>query len=174
MKYSISIPLNDEVLFVAQECQKRLHKLMGINYIMKNSFPHIDIISGSSYSIDKIISVTKKIKLHKKKIDLFGLGVFLTPKPLIYLRFKKSSFINKLRHSLLEDTKGLWESLSATVSEDIWTPKSTLAYNDLPLEKLSDALVCLNGIDLIKSMDITELAIIDFTKGERQVELVKL
>ena len=37
MKYSISIPLNNEALKIAKECQMRLNKFMGINTIMKNN-----------------------------------------------------------------------------------------------------------------------------------------
>ena len=176
MKYSIAIPLNSEALYVAKECQKRLNELMGINSIMKNnSDPHINIISGTNINLDKIVSVIRKMKFSNKKyVNLLGLGVFLTPAPLLYLRFNKSPFVEKLRNTLMEQTLPLWQTLSPSVNEDIWTPKCTLAYYDLSLDKLSDALICLDGISFQIIMEIKELSIIDFTKKERQVDLISL
>ena len=175
MKYSISIPLNNEVFSIAKECQKRIYESTGASIMKNNSNPHINIISGTTKNLDEITSVIKKIKIHKKKnIDLFGLGIFLTPEPLLYLRFKKSLFIEELRHSLLKDTLHLWQTLSTSVYNDVWLPKCTLAYHDLSLDKLSDAITCLNGINFINKMEIMELSIIDFTTNERQIDIIQI
>ena len=174
MKYSISIPLNNKALKIAKECQVRLDKFVGINSIMKNnSDPHINLFSGTTKNIDKIVDNIRNIKFNNEKyIKLLGLGVFLTPKPLLYLRFSRSPFVELLRNHLITHTFHLWKTLSSSVNEEIWTPKCTLAYYDLSLDKLSDALICLDGMNFRYRMEIKELTIIDFTEKERQIDLI--
>jgi len=176
MKYSISIPLNGEALLLARESQKILSEFLSIDSILKNnSLPHINLVSGTTRNIDQIFSIIKKLTFNRKKCtELFGLGVFLTPNPLLYLRFKNSPFVEELRFALIDETISLWESIDYSVSNDIWIPKSTIAYSDLSLINLSDALISLKHINFKLKMEITELSIIEFTNKECEVGKILL
>ena len=175
-KYSISIPLSGEALSLAEECQDRLKKEMSIDYVRDyNSGPHINIMSGTTACIDGIVSVIKKINSNENKvIELLGLGVLLTPEPLIYMRFSQSRFVRIIRAYLFDETSSLWDVLSKTVSDDVWIPKCTLAYNDVPVNRLSSAIDCLNDFDFNCSMKLSELSIIDFSEQEKEVIRVSI
>lgn len=176
MKFSISIPLNGNALSIAQDCQKILSELLDIKMIMKNNTsPHINLISGTIINPNQIISIIKKLRfIRARNTELFGLGVFLTPNPLLYLRFKNSPFISELRYVLDEATSFLWKPKDLMVLNDVWTPKSTIAYNDLSINKLSDVLMALKHIKFVTKMEITELSFIDYTKKETELERISL
>ena len=175
-KYSISIPLSGEVYRHAKTCQKKIYDSMSIKSTWThNAEPHINLISGSTNDIDNIVNSIKKFKLkNNKSCELLGLGVLLTPDPLIYMRFTNSVFLRELRFSLFNETLPLWSDLTNTVKDDIWMPKSTLAYKDFALNDLSKALISLNGIKFQSSMEISELCLIDFTDHEHEIKRISL
>ena len=170
-KYSIAVPLNSEAYNFAKKCQKSLHDNLSISSILiNNSDPHIDIMSGSTNNIDNIISLLHKTSFkHNKYTDFLGLGVLLTPDPLIFMRFTNSIFLRDLKKYLFAKTLPFWDTLTNSVDDDIWIPKCTLAYKDFSLNELSKALICLDEISINCRMEITELSVIDFTENEREV-----
>ena len=175
-KYSIAIPLNSEAYNFAKKCQQRLHNSLSISSVLiNNSDPHINIIAGSTNNIDNVISLLHKTSFkHKQFTDFIGLGVLLTPDPLIYMRFTNSVFLRELRKYLFTKTLPFWDTLINSVDEDIWIPKSTLAYRDFSLNELSKALICLEEININCRMEITELSVIEFTENEREVMRVNI
>ena len=149
---------------------------MSIDFVMSNnSAPHINIISGSTSSINEIISTIKKFKFNlDNTTELFGLGVLLTPEPLIYMRFSNSIFMRELRFSLVTQTLPLWDSLSQSVTDDFWLPKCTLAYKDFSTKNISEALSCLEDINFKYKMKIKELSVIDFTISEIEITRISI
>ena len=176
-KYSVSIPLSGKVYDLARKCQKVIYEGMSINSSYVNdSVLHINLISGTTEKIDKIISDIKKIKINKENnhSKLIGLGVLLTPDPLIYLRFTNSVFLKDIRYFLFKKTITFWDSLTDTVKDDLWIPKSTLAFKDFALTDLNKALVAVKDIELKLIMEINELSIIEFTDFEHEIERIKI
>ena len=176
MKYSVSIPLGGNALSIAKKTQKILSESLRIESILKNnSPPHINLVSGTTKNIEKIISAIQKLNFNNDKYtELIGLGVLLTPNPLLYLRFKNSAFFREIRYRIIKKTLHLWESIDQTALDDIWIPKSTLAYNDLSLINLSDALINLKHINFKALMEVEELKIIDFTEKEIIIDKIIL
>ena len=175
-KYSIAIPLNSEAYNFAKKCQQRLHNSLSISSVLiNNSDPHINIIAGSTNNIDNVISLLHKTSFKNKQFtDFIGLGVLLTPDPLIYMRFTNSVFLRELRKYLFTKTLPFWGTLINSVDEDIWIPKATLAYRDFSLNKVSKALICLEEMNNNFRMEITELSIIEFTETEREVVRINI
>ena len=176
-KYSVSIPLSGKVYDLAKKCQKMIYEGMSIqSSYVNNSEPHINLISGNTKNIDQIINDIKKIKINDENnyIKLIGLGVLLTPDPLIYLRFTNSVFIKNIRYFLFKKTITLWDSLTDTVKEDLWMPKSTLAFKDFALTDLNKALLSVKDIEFRLIMKINELSIIEFTDTEHEIERINI
>ena len=86
------------------------------------------------------------------------------------MRFTNSFFLREIRKFLLRKTSSLWNNLTETVQEEIWFPKSTLAYKDLSFADLPKALVPLKDIDFNLEMEVRELSVIDFTEKEYEVQ----
>ena len=175
-KYSIAIPLSSEAYNFAKKCQQRLHDSLSINSILNNgSDPHINIIAGSTNNIENVTSLLHKTSFkHKQFTDFIGLGVLLTPDPLIYMRFTNSVFLRELRKYLFTKTLPFWDKLINSVDDDIWIPKATLAYGDLSLIELSKALICLEETNINCRMKITELSVIEFTENEHEVARITI
>jgi mRNA-degrading endonuclease RelE of RelBE toxin-antitoxin system len=108
------------------------------------------------------------------RIKLIGLGVLLTPDPLIYMRFTNSVFLKNIRYFLFKKTITLWDSLTDTVKEDLWIPKSTLAFKDFALADLNKALLSVKDIEFRLIMEINELSIIEFTDFEHEIERINI
>jgi hypothetical protein len=170
-KYSIAIPLNNEAYNYAKKIQQKLYDDSAINSILlNNSDPHINIISGSTNNIENIINIARECPFSQPNFTkFFGIGILLTPDPLIFMRFTNSIFLRELKKYLHSQTLPFWDKLSSSVDNDIWLPKCTLAYRDFSLNELSEALLCLEGMNFSCRMEITELSIIDFTENEREV-----
>lgn len=176
-KYSVSIPLSGKVYDLAKECQKLIYEGMSIqSSYVNNSEPHINLISGTTKNIDKVISDIKKIKINNNNnySKLIGLGVFLTPDPLIYMRFTNSVFLKDIRSLLFKKTIKFWDSLTVTVKDDLWIPKSTLAFKDFALTDLNKALLSVKDIEFRLIMEINELSIIEFTDSEHEIERINI
>jgi hypothetical protein len=90
------------------------------------------------------------------------------------MRFTNSVFLRELRKYLFTKTLPFWDTLDNSVDDDIWIPKSTLAYRDFSLNELSKALICLEEINIHCRMEITELSVIEFTENEREVVRISI
>ena len=167
--YSISIPLSGEVYHLAKKCQKKIYDSMSIEstWIHNSEEPHLNLISGATNDIDNIIRSIKKFKfVNNKYCDLLGIGVLITPNPLIHMRFTSSLFLKEFRLNLFNETLQFWDSLTNTVNDDMWMPKSTLAFKDFTLNDLTKALIPLKDMKFQLRMEISEISIIDFTEHE--------
>ena len=174
--YSISIPLSGEVYHLAKECQKKIYNSMDIESTwIYNDELHLNLISGTTNKIDNIINSIKKFRFaNNKYCDLLGLGVLITPDPLIYMRFTNSIFLRELRFFLLQETLPFWDTLTNSVKDDMWIPKSTLAFKDFTLPDLSKGLMPLKDMKFQLRMDISELIIVDFTDYYNEVRRFKI
>ena len=96
-KYSIAIPLNNEAYNYAKKIQQKLYDDSAINSILlNNSDPHINIISGSTNNIENIINIARECPFSQPNFTkFFGIGILLTPDPLIFMRFTNSIFLRE-------------------------------------------------------------------------------
>ena len=85
------------------------------------------------------------------------------------MRFTNSAFLKELKKYLHTKYLPFWDKPSSTVNNDIWIPKSTIAYQDVSLHNLSKALMCLDEVNVNYKMKIHELSIIEFTESEREI-----
>jgi len=170
-KYSIAIPLSDHVYNLAKECQQRIYDSTSIESARIHvAEPHINLISGTSNNINDVICSINKFHFNNCKFcELLGIGVLITPNPLIYMRFTNSVFLRELRFYLFNKTLPLWDEINNSVQDDIWIPKSTLAFKDLTLNDLSKALISLKDLKFNFRMEISEISVIDFTENEHEV-----
>tara|TARA_Y100000389_G_C17468010_1_gene527495 strand:+ start:2384 stop:2917 length:534 start_codon:yes stop_codon:yes gene_type:complete len=175
-KYSVSIPLSDEAYNLAKSCQHLIYDSLSIKSLRTHvAEPHINLISGATNYIDDVVNIIKGFQYTEKKFcEVIGLGVLITPDPLIYLRFTHSVFLRELRHFLFRETLPLWDTLTGTVKDDIWIPKSTLAYKDFKINDLSKAILSLKGMKYQLMMKINELSIIDFTDKEHEIKRISI
>ena len=175
-KYSVSVPLSGKVYSLAKRCQNMMYESM----LIKSSWiygaePHINLISGTTKNIDDIISRIKKFKYKENKnCELIGLGVLMTPDPLVFMRFTNSLILKELRYFLFRETLPLWDSLTPTVMDNIWIPKSTLAFKDFALDNLCKALISVKDIKFQLIMEINELSIIEFTDKEYELKRISI
>jgi len=175
-KYSIAIPLSDEVYHLAKKCQERIYDFTSLeSKWIHGTEPHINLISGTTNNINNVISRINKFQFNNSKYcELLGIGVLITPDPLICMRFTNSVFLRELRFFLFNETLPLWDALTESVKDDMWIPKSTLAYKDLSLDDLSQALISIKDLKFQLRMTISELSVIDFTEHEHEIKRISI
>ena len=90
------------------------------------------------------------------------------------MRFTNSVFLKDIRSLLFKKTIKFWDSLTVTVKDDLWIPKSTLAFKDFALTDLNKALLSVKDIEFRLIMEINELSIIEFTDSEHEIERISI
>ena len=87
--YAICIPLNGETLKFSKTILNYLEKKYSIKFINnKNSRPHINLFSGTTSNIKKILKILKKNIKSKRRsnIEMYGFGAFLNKSPIIFFK----------------------------------------------------------------------------------------
>tara|TARA_B100000035_G_scaffold315477_1_gene336764 strand:+ start:8041 stop:8574 length:534 start_codon:yes stop_codon:yes gene_type:complete len=171
-KYSISIPLNHDAHIFSKKCQRLMYNTLSTRISYNEGVdPHINLISGTTDQIDIIVRNIEKFDYkNKKNCKILGFGILITPKPLIFMRFSNSIFLKEIRNFLLRETFSRWDTLTETVQEEIWFPKSTLAYKNFSFDDLPRMLGSLKDLDYNITMEVSELSVIDFTEKEHEVK----
>ena len=75
---------------------------------------------------------------------------------------------------MFQETLPFWDTLTNSVKDDMWIPKSTLAFKDFTLPDLSKGLMPLKDMKFQLRMDISELIIVDFTDYYNEVRRFKI
>lgn len=173
---SISVPLEGALLKKTNQLLTNLYKKYNIKFIRnKNCRPHINLFSGETThcsKIKKILNYNKK-KFKKIKLVTNGVGVFLSNKPTIYLRFKSNKLLYKIRHLLFKNRK-YWKKIDDSVQIDQWIAKTTLVHKDLSLNSFSSVSKYILKKNIVEKMYSKELIFLDFTKSEEEIDHIKL
>ncbi|MDB9908004.1 hypothetical protein OAD39_01485 [Gammaproteobacteria bacterium] len=174
--YSISVSLNGEALDKVYQCHEVLKNTFSIRFMSDKPIqPHINIISGQSSKIEAIISKLKKFKsTYKYSTNIIGLGILLTPAPLIYLRFTNSNLLQDLRKYVYQNTSTMWTEFHETTNENFWIPKSTIAFGDVSIQQISDVAESLSFIKFQCKMSVEELCIMECSEQEREIASIML
>lgn len=175
--YAVCIPLNGIILKKVSHLLNQVELNFSLKFInKKNSRPHINLFSGNTDNITKIINILRKNLINKdlnSEIKIFGYGAFLEKSPLIYIRFESSDYLKSIRE-LLFNKKKYWEKIDKTTYENKWIPKSTLFYKDLKINNFYKVIKYLNRSELPNKMNINEITIIDYSSSkEKEVESIK-
>ena len=173
---SVSIPLSDDTLNFVYNLLDEIEKKFLISFIKnKKTRPHINLISGKTDNLNKIIDLLKEnLNLKKpQETRLLGYGSFLSENPTIYIRFEIIEYLTFLRKIFFENDF-LWSDIDSSVKNNMWFPKSSIIHKDMKLNLMSDVIKFLNLQSLPKSMMIKEIIITNFTGIEKEVESFKL
>ena len=175
-KISISIPLSGKTLEFIINLLENLERKFSIKFIKsKKARPHINLISGKTNNLNKIVSVIKEnlyLSYHPE-LKLLGLGAFISHFPTIYLRFEIVEYLIFLRKVLFKKSN-LWDHIDESVKDNMWFPKSSIIHKDMDVGMTSDVIKYLNLQTLPESMMIKEISIINFSDIEKEVESFKL
>lgn len=174
--YSISINLNGQALENVQYCQNILKDKFSITYMSEKSVqPHINIISGESNKINSIINILKGFNPPPdRSTNIIGLGILLTPAPLLYLRFTNTVFLQQLRKYIYKNTSTMWSKLDETTDKNFWIPKSTIAFRDFSVQQISGVIDSLDSIKFQCLMSMEELCIMECLDQEIEIERFKI
>jgi hypothetical protein len=175
--YAVCIPLNGIILKKVRYLLNKVELNFTVDFIKKkNSRPHINLFSGTTDNITKIITVLKQNLISKNldnKIKIFGYGAFLKKFPLIYIRFENSNYLKFIR-KILFNKKKYWKKIDKITYKSQWIPKSTLFYRDLNIKNFYKIMKYLNKSKLPNKMSINELTIVDYSSSkEKEVGSIK-
>jgi 2'-5' RNA ligase len=173
-KYAVLLEIEGEMLKKATNIQMLLSEKFNIKYILDSS-PRSHITLESGFTINNFARFKKNLISLCKKITRFslqtkGLGIFLTEKPVIYIRWSNNIELLSLKNQLHEllkrsATKNIVENYSIDLD---WLPKTTLAYGDTKYENLSSVIKTIRELDFIESTKISSISIYSYVPGGKE------
>ena len=107
--------------------------------------PHITWHVASSYALTGLKSILSRWAVHKRPIvaQASGLGIFTGPTPVIYVRVFKDQRLINFQRRLWKAVIGTAVEPSAYYAPDAWMPHITLAYGEIPPDRLGCAVQAL-------------------------------
>jgi 2'-5' RNA ligase len=107
--------------------------------------PHITWHVAGSYTLPELQEILARWTAHKRAItaQASGLGIFSGPSPVIYVRVFKDQRLINFQRSLWKAVIHSAEEPSAYYAPDAWMPHITLAYGEIPPDRLGCAIQAL-------------------------------
>jgi 2'-5' RNA ligase len=169
---SIAFGLDGNLINKIRHSWKILKEDFNINYISKNNCqPHISLHSGSIKKTDlrELAIKLKMLKLRKFKINSPGTGIFISRKPIIFLRWETNSFIRIYRQLIKTETKKFFIKKYFYTNDNLWIPRSTIAYKDTSYANLESILNRLNFLFKKHTAEINSILLIDYSKNKEKI-----
>ena len=172
MKYkqiSISLGFEGSLNYKIKNSWKILKKEFNIEYISKNSCkPHINLHAGSikKTNIREIAIRLKKFKLRKFKIKSPGSAIFFSDKPNLFIRWETNLFIKKYREIIRNDLKKFFIKENIYTNNNLWIPRSAIAYKDISYSKLENISKRLKFLFQKHTVEVNYILLIDYSKGK--------
>ena len=169
---SISLLIKEECFSELFEAQKLLKNKLGIQFQLNNqSTPHINIFSGKIKDYNNFLKKLKTIDFPKTVLlRSMGLSLFLSQKPVLYIRYENKKNFAKLRKNL--KNSNLWYSADKFVKNKYWIPKTTIAHNDFLYQNISNICDVLSSFKFEKSFYSDTYSIIEYSEYEKEKELL--
>lgn len=175
LNLAIVIDLVDDVLLESTTIIQNLNLKYGIDFIYNSQkMPHIVLSVGQveSSEFEHLVITLESIldKLAVFEIESNGLGLFLSDKINLHIRWHQNQPLLDLKKRIENELKSVWEVDFNYNSEFRWIPKTTLAYNDINYVNLSK--INFNELKIhTKFMSVREISIVKFEEHKKEEEL---
>ncbi|MDP6426314.1 MAG: hypothetical protein QF443_04930 [Dehalococcoidia bacterium] len=177
--YAIVVNLTGNMLAATLDGWDVLRKIFHIKYISSRSpCPHITLSAGScNLNETDVVRLVKEIATDVKSFEISGngLGVFVVETPVVYVRWLLSDKLDNLHTLVHGDMKRIWSKFETHYTQEMWLPKTTLAFHDISYPKLPLVLEELKKIEFKQSMLVQNLSLLTFEKqGETLRETIPI
>ena len=175
-KLAIALSYKGKIISKIDNSWKILLKEFNIKYISEhNCKPHITLFAGNikKKDIAKVYLSLKKLKLKTFKIRSPGIGIFANKYPNLFIRWKKNLNITLLRNLIIKDVSKFFITKNLYTNDNLWEPRSTIAYKDLNYNHIENLFNKLNFLFKKNSAQIDYVLLIDYTIKERIVFKIK-
>jgi len=105
-------------------------------------YPHFSWNIGSDYDKNALTAAMCEIAagVAPLKVHTDGIGLFASPRPVLFIRVIRTPQLNDLHRMLWERMQSIASGLSLYYNPDTWQPHISLAYGDL----------CQNQVDAVR------------------------
>jgi 2'-5' RNA ligase len=168
-KISIAFSFDGNLINKLKYSWKILKNNFNINYISKNNCqPHISLCAGSIKEIDleKLTIKLKELKFRKFKIRSPGAGIFISEKPIIFIRWETNSFIRNYRQLIKSKTRKFFIKKNFYTTDNLWTPRSAIAYKDTSYANLESIFNRLKFLFMKHTVEVNCILLIDCSKNK--------
>ena len=161
MCYAIEIPLQGEIKRVAQIGVQKVKGDLGLNKEIESFKPHICLSAGWCSNEKLLCAKFEKIaeRCSSFQINSYGLGVFITEKPVIYIRWLQSTKLMSFFRDIYADFSQTWSRLYPNYHEEMWIPKASLFTDGIDYSQLASILRRLKEFDFKQSMIVDKLTL---------------
>ena len=149
-----------------------LKEEFNIHYISQNNCkPHISIHAGSikESSLRGLAIKLKKLKFRKFKIKSPGAGIFISKKPILFIRWETNSIIKKYKEIIRTDLKNFFIKENIYTNDDLWIPRSTIAYKDTSYSNLEGIFNRLKFLFKKHTVEASHILLIDYSKNKEVI-----
>lgn len=174
---AISLIIEKEPKKFVENVWRKIEKKFNVNYIYRRSkLPHITLVASfEEKDQDKLFNYLEKKVNNINSFELIsnGIGIFILKTPLIYIRWFKNIYLEKIRSEIYDEILKMGILDNKDITNINWIPKTTICYKDIKLNHYFLNILKIIRISYKEDMKciINSLAIIKYNKkGE---ELIK-
>ena len=152
---------------------KILKEEFNINYISEHSCkPHISLHAGSikETNLRELAIRLKKLKLRKFIIKSPGAGIFISKKPILFIRWETNLLIKKYRQAIRNDLENFFIKNNIYTNDDLWIPRTAIAYRDTSYANLDIIFNRLNFLFQKHTVEINSIFLIDYSKNKEVIK----
>ena len=138
-------PSTQRVKALWDELEHRFH-LSGVRSF---PYPHVSFNILGEYGTGKVDTELRAITARLKPFTIHtaGLGIFLSPEPVIYIPVVRSPALDQVHQQLWQAFPQKADSGGGLYSPEQWVPHITLAVDDLTRELLPQVVTFLSDVD---------------------------
>lgn len=146
-----------------------LEREFGLQAIYSAPYPHFSYHGAKDFDDAQVEVLLERVAREYPPFKVYtaGLGLFLRPKPVLYLPVVRSAAVSRVH-------RALWPALNTIATEpnehyqpDYWLPHISLTHGDLRSEMLPGVVRLLGEFDLRWEIEVNTLALV-YTAGVDQ------
>lgn len=154
---------------------KRLERDFGLKAAQAAMAPHFSWHVAEKYPYHELKKILTPICSNLKpfKVKTGGLGMFLTPEPVLFIQIIVNQSLLDLHERIFKAVDPLCEGSLSYYHPGLWTPHITLAFQDLRESQLGAILADLHNEDFERWIMIDNFAII-CPSEDGEIELCRM
>lgn len=140
----------------------------GLNGIRVTPYPHFSWQIAEDYNLERLRPILEQIASQTKPFSVRtnGIGLFCGESPVIYIALVKTLELVRFHSKVWESTLGTSSTASPYYSPGNWVPHISLAYGDVTVENIGQAMKKLAFQSYAWEMQVDNFTFIYEPQGE--------
>jgi 2'-5' RNA ligase len=167
--------LDEEHTYLVKEIWASLDQELGVRFV-RNAipYPHFSYHVAAHFEFDEVSEILRKFagESNNFRVKATGLGIFNTPKPVIYIPVAQSQNLATLHQKLWMACANLRAGVPEYYHPYRWLPHITLAQRDIVFHQIPGLMRKLNEQPINWDITVNNLAMIEDVDGKYRIRFL--